>query len=1022
VAMRAGRSSLARSILGLSIVPLVVLLVFVASLAWLQHQTEKEDLLTQHSDDVLAYSRMLDNDIAEAGSRARRYILLGTAATYRAFLNQIAIIPHDTRRLEASVHDSPVQYARAQNLSKEALSQVALAAAVLRTMYERGSRAAVYNSQIRSAFRHPTKESADDRFRQELIAFQNTERATRESHRLAVARMWARWDEVLFGGAIAAVGITLVLALTLGRRIVLRLRGLARQAREFARRGSVMEPVPGTDEIAAVSKTLHEMAAQVKERTALLARYKMLAENASDAMIFQRRRDRRIIDANAAAVRQYGYTYEGLLDSDERDMRADGTYAPIPETGSSGLTLESLHRRKDGSVFPVEVSMQTALIDGEEIILNVIRDLSELKAAERAIKEALDRAVEASRLKSEFVATMSHEIRTPMNGVIGATELLLDTPLSGYQREYAATARDAAHSLLGVINNILDFSKIEAGKVELDIVDFDLVAQVEGVGSMLGMQAHAKGISLMTNVDPSIPPHVVGDPTHLRQVLVNLVGNAIKFTERGGVALMVDMVSSHPDKVRVAFAVRDTGIGIDDSLLPKLFSAFTQADGSTTRKYGGTGLGLAITKHLVELMGGDIAIESYSGGGSTFSFELEFRTIDASRPRAREGVRGLRALVVDDDEMSRDILSRYLSLWGIGVETAATAEEGMAALRSAAAANEPFDVALLDLRMPKIGGLEMGQDVLGDERLRETKLLLVTAYDAFDVGREAIASGFSAYLTKPIRQSSLYDAIVESRFGASSTGGYEERSIAPAQPATSGALLLLVEDNDVNRRIAVRQLEKLGYRAECAANGQEACDRSAREHFDLIFMDCQMPVMDGFEATREIRKREGRTGMHVPIVAMTANALSGDRDECFAAGMDDYIAKPVATKELQSVLERWLHVRSAPSVIDTERIDALFDGDRAEIAAFLSELVPSTARLCERIERERDGNALRALAHELKGAAGNAGASELALHATELETMFKNGTHHSAAAVDAAVKRVLDAQSRLAATIRSGAQ
>jgi two-component system, sensor histidine kinase and response regulator len=1011
------RRSLASAIIGLSTVPLIVLLLFVGIVAWLQQETKRAELLTQHSDDVLALSLQLQNDLAEAGSQARRYILLGTPAYYAKFLTALAIIPKDSRALTAAVKDNPEQLARARSLAKTALSQVSVAAVIMRAIHA-GNHATVLAALDRAQFHHPQPVSPDDIFRRDLNAFQAAEMRLRRSRIEAVQRMWQTWNVVLIGSAVVCAAVTLLLALILGGRVVRRLRDLARQAREFARRGVIAAPIGGTDEIADVSRTLREMAVDVKERTALLARYHMLAENASDAMVFQRRDDRRIIAANHAAQRFYGYSDEEFLTIDERDLRADGSYAAFPPTGNFDLSSETEHRRKDGSTFPVEVSMSNATIEGEDIVLNVVRDLTERKAGERAVRDALDRAIEASRAKSEFVATMSHEIRTPMNGVIGATELLLDTPLSAHQREYAATARDCAHSLLGVINNILDFSKIEADKVELDIVDFDLVAHVEGVGSMLNMQAHSKSISLMTYVDPMIPPHVIGDPTHLRQVLVNLVGNAIKFTERGGVALLTDLVAPGEDRIRVAFAVRDTGIGIDEAALPRLFAPFTQADGSTTRKYGGTGLGLAITRRLVQLMGGEIRVESFAGAGSTFSFELEFRTPPAGERPAREDVRGLRALVVDDDEMARDILSRYLSQWGIRVATASSAQAGLFALRTGVRDGDRFDVALLDLRMPHVGGLELGGEILREEALATTKLLLVTAYDALDVGREAIAAGFSAFLTKPVRQSSLYDAIVEARFGTHAGAAAHEPEAYVA--SSSSARLLLVEDNEVNRRIALRQLEKLGYRAECATNGREALERVANEAFDAILMDCQMPVMDGFEATRVVRKRERLTGTHVPIIAMTANALDRDRDECLAAGMDDYIAKPVELKQLQLVLGRWLDGRSWVNVIDYERLSSLFDGDRVAIDALLDALIRTTSQLCERMQTERDRESLRSLAHDIKGATANAGASELAQQARELEMMC-NGSKASMNAIEAAVARVLDAQVRLAASIRSGA-
>jgi len=1016
------RGSVARSIVGLSLIPLIVLLLFVALAARLQQQTEQAYRAAEQADRAEVLARHLTDDITTAGVEARSYILSGSPLAYAAYFRTAATLPADIARLRESVANSPAQVARAAAIDDEVLAVRQQASTLMRQMHA-GNRRAVYEASVARSLHDPKTGSVDDHLRLDLAAFQGAERNERLQAGRAVDRMWSQWGTVLIAGAIAGVLVTLVLTLTFGRRIVGRLHRLTRQADSFARRGAILEPLGGDDEIAVLSDTLHDMAVQVKERSDLLLRYRMLAESTNDSIIFVRRRDNRIVEANRATLQRYGYAMSELLSMTPYDLRAPGEAdlpeKRLPEQGDFTLKFETIHRRKDGSEFPVEIAVQSATIDGEAMTLGVARDLSERKAAERAINEALEQAVEASRLKSEFVATMSHEIRTPMNGVIGATELLLGTALSPQQREFASTARDSAHSLLGVITNILDFSKIEAGKIELDVAEFDLVACVEGVGSMLGVQAYVKGISLMTYVDPSIPSRVVGDPTHVRQVLVNLVGNAIKFTEKGGVALTADLVSRSGEGIHVAFAVRDTGIGIDEAALPRVFGAFTQADGSTTRKYGGTGLGLAITKRLVELMGGEVAVESYPGAGSTFSFELAFRTTGSAIERpVRDDLREMRALVVDDDVMSRDILSRYLASWGLRVGTAATSQEGLDALRVAASWEEPFDLALLDMRMPDIGGLDLGRTILSEPALNRPKLILITAFDSLDQGKEAIGSGFAAYLTKPIRQSYLYDAIVEARYGEQ-TRAYPEPITTQDRAEREGAILL-VEDNEVNRRITLRQLENLGYHAECATNGSEAYERTANEHFDVILMDCQMPVMDGFEATRAIRKREGRTGRHVPIVAMTANALTGDRDACFGAGMDDYLSKPIAMSELRSALARWLERPNSKDVLDVDRLREILGDDGAATREFLTSVLPNMTQLCRRIEAERDLAALRELAHELKGTSGNVGARELAAAALALESVLKNGAAEDPHAIENAVSRILEACTRFSSAVREG--
>jgi two-component system sensor histidine kinase/response regulator len=750
-------------------------------------------------------------------------------------------------------------------------------------------------------------------------------------------------------------------------------------------------------------------------RERMLHRYELLAKQARDCIFFLRREDCRIIEANQAALDTYGYSIDELLAMTGYDLRTPEAAAraddEIPAAGAFNVFLETEHRRKDGSVFPVEVSIQSAVIDGEQIVVSMVRDVSERHESERAVREALAKATNASRMKSEFLAAMSHEIRTPMNGVIGMTELLLETPLTAEQREYATTASESAHALLGVINGVLDFSKIEAGKVELEVVEIDLVRKVETVGNLLSPTARAKGVALMTYVDPAIPQRILGDPVRLRQVLVNLAGNGIKFTESGSVVLSADLVSRNVDRARVRFAVRDTGIGIDPSVLPALFEAFRQADGATTRRYGGTGLGLAISKRLVEAMGGTIEVVSRPGSGSTFSFTLEFPVIVQSSQRSVRGeLRGRRALIVDDDVAARDILARYVTSWGLTAATAETAEEALHLLRSAAEHDETFDLAIIDMRLPDADGIELGR-TLRTGPANRTKLILVTAFDVAAAGRDAIAAGFSAYLTKPVRQSQLYDGIVNALLG---TG--LEAAPSPLAPRHDSRTerILVVEDNAVNRQVALRQLESLGYRAEYATDGHAAVERAAREPFDLILMDCQMPVMDGFTAAREIRRREISTGLRVPIVAMTANALSADREECLGAGMDDFIAKPVSLKGLGSVLERWIGM-SKVCVLDRHRLADIFGGDGAAQAEFFGLALPTIQGLCERIASAPHRDLQLELAHELKGSASNIGANELAQAAETFETELKNSVEPQA--IRWSIGRITRACQRLAAAI-----
>jgi len=782
-----------------------------------------------------------------------------------------------------------------------------------------------------------------------------------------------------------------------------------------------------TQNLSQANQELRDQIAERKQAEAALReselRFRQLAENISEVFWVSSPSGEELFYVSPAYEQIWGWARQTIYEDPKQwfnnileEDRPPVANALSELSQGTNYDLEYRIRHHDGSIRWIRDRRFAIRGEDKQVVrtCGVAEDITQRKNLEAEMAKARDAALEGARMKSEFLANMSHEIRTPMNGVIGMTGLLLETELDLKQRDYAETICSSAKSLLSILNDILDFSKIEAGKLEFENLEFDLDEVVEGALSVLVPQARAKGLELRSEIDSKICTGLCGDPGRLRQVLTNLLNNAVKFTEQGEVVLRVLPQEDTPSKVSLTegvpgskatlrFEIKDTGIGLSENARGRIFEAFNQADQSTTRRYGGTGLGLTISRQLVRMMHGEIGVESEPGKGSTFWFTTRFEKHAGGKaaPAKQKPLPGGRVLLADDNATDRQILRSQLTALGMQCTSAASGEEALQFLCEAIADEDPYALAIIDMQMPGMNGMELARAIKNDHITKDTRVVMLSSVgDPIDANTRKNAD-IDAFLVKPVKQPHLHQCLANVLGPAplKRTKANNHTSSEARPHAIHDTRILVAEDNEVNKKVMLLLLENLGYTADTVATGKEALAALTHHSYDIILMDCQMPEMDGYETSRTIRREFDQPPR---IIAMTAHALRGDREKCLAAGMDDYLSKPIIEEELARALKKWAPTRNTNAPVDLQRLRDVCGGVPGTVRRIADLYLEQGAELLPALKtaiRNNNAKDLSSIAHRFRGASLSCGSNSIVPFLNELEQMGNSGKLEAASVV-----------------------